>query len=226
MKNTLFISASAEVEMLSCTDDGTNKFYINGSEIPVADWIGTGYYVYTVDGIDITFEKAPSGGGNFQLIQDDDYQFHFAKVLSKRDELINLIYPVGSIYMSTNSTSPGTLFGGTWEQIKDKFLLSAGDTYSAGATGGAATVTLTGAQSGVASHSHGTSTTDASFLITEGEALTRHTVASGSGAENMVRSPSAVLRNQNTANATAANASQAHENMPPYLAVYVWKRTA
>ena len=54
------------------------------------------------------------------------------------------IYPVGAIYMSTVSTSPATLFGGgTWVQIKDRFLLSAGDTYTAGSTGGAATKSYT-----------------------------------------------------------------------------------
>ena len=67
--------------------------------------------------------------------------------------LLNLVYPVGSIYWSSNNTNPGTLFGGTWTQIKDKFILAAGDSYTNGATGGAATVTLT--VSNMPSHSHG-----------------------------------------------------------------------
>lgn len=54
-------------------------------------------------------------------------------------QLRDFFYPIGSIYTSTQSTSPATLFGGTWVQIKDTFLLTAGDTYSAGATGGTAT---------------------------------------------------------------------------------------
>lgn len=58
-------------------------------------------------------------------------------------DIINIVYPVGSIYMSVNSTSPASLFGGTWERIKDRFLLAAGDTYSAGSTGGEAQHTLT-----------------------------------------------------------------------------------
>lgn len=37
------------------------------------------------------------------------------------------IYPIGAIYMSMNSTDPGELFGGTWEQIKDVFLVAEGD---------------------------------------------------------------------------------------------------
>ena len=66
--------------------------------------------------------------------------------------LLNIVYPVGSIYWSSNNTNPGTLFGGTWTQIKDRFILAAGDYYSNGATGGAATVTLT--VSNMPSHSH------------------------------------------------------------------------
>ena len=52
--------------------------------------------------------------------------------------VIDMVYPVGAIYMSVNSTNPGNLFGGTWERIKDRFLLAAGDTYAAGSTGGEA----------------------------------------------------------------------------------------
>lgn len=52
------------------------------------------------------------------------------------------IYPIGSIYMSANNVSPSTLFPGTsWIQLKDRFLLGAGNTYIAGTTGEAATVT-------------------------------------------------------------------------------------
>ena len=57
--------------------------------------------------------------------------------------IVNLIYPVGSIYLSVNSANPQTLFGGTWEQLKDRFLLGAGDGYSAGSVGGEATHKLT-----------------------------------------------------------------------------------
>jgi len=67
--------------------------------------------------------------------------------------------------MSANNVNPGALFGGTWEQIKDKFILSAGDNYSAGTTGGSSSITytprgsignttLTAAQSGLPDHTH------------------------------------------------------------------------
>lgn len=68
-------------------------------------------------------------------------------------KLMKLIYPVGSLYWSANNTNPNTLFGGTWTQIKDKFVLACGDTYSTtGATGGASSVTL--AVTNLPSHNH------------------------------------------------------------------------
>ena len=69
------------------------------------------------------------------------------------DGIINLIYPVGSIYMSVASTDPGSVMPGTtWARLKDKFLLGAGDTYTAGNTGGSATHTLTTNE--MPSHNH------------------------------------------------------------------------
>ena len=66
--------------------------------------------------------------------------------------LLDLIYPVGAIYWSSDSTSPETLFGGTWSQITDTFILAAGTTYTAGSTGGAATVSLV--KNNIPSHNH------------------------------------------------------------------------
>ena len=58
--------------------------------------------------------------------------------------LLDYAHPVGSVYISTAATDPADLFGGgTWERIKDVFLLAAGDTYAAGASGGEAAHTLT-----------------------------------------------------------------------------------
>ena len=67
--------------------------------------------------------------------------------------LTDTIYPVGSLYWSSKSTNPASLFGGTWVQIKDRFVLACGDTYkTVGATGGASSVTLS--VSNMPSHSH------------------------------------------------------------------------
>ena len=93
--------------------------------------------------------KIEGGGGSRENIFSDSDS---GMPLWNGAPLLNLVYPIGSIYLSSNNTNPGTLFGGTWVQIKDRFILTAGDSYSNGATGGAATVTLT--VSNMPSHSH------------------------------------------------------------------------
>ena len=90
-------------------------------------------------------ENIIKAGTSNQLLYND-------KEVILKENFLNLVYPVGSIYWSSKNTNPGTLFGGTWVQIKDRFILTAGDSYSNGATGGAATVTLT--VSNMPSHSH------------------------------------------------------------------------
>lgn len=132
-------------------------------------------------------------------------------VVSKA-ELINLIYPVGSIYMSVNSVSPTAFLGGTWEQIEDRFLLAAGSSYAAGATGGETTHTLTESEMPV--HSH--------ITLSGGGYTDKFAVGAGS---IFSISPSANITAY-TPWTTAAGGGAAHNNMPPYLAVYIWKRTA
>lgn len=66
------------------------------------------------------------------------------------------LYPVGSVYISFNSTSPATLFGGTWERLKDTFLLANGDAYAPNTSGGSATKTIS--VNNMPSHTHSCST--------------------------------------------------------------------
>ena len=162
------------------------------------------------------------------------------------------IYPVGAIYISTNSTNPSSVFGGTWVQIKDTFLLACGDTYSNGATGGEATHSLT--QSEMPrhthtqnAHSHEPSNTDFSFLASNGNIAVNGTKralpsTNTSGVYFVYNSDDTahgINEYTNTSSVTATNKytggsgssesasnGSAHNNMPPYVAVYVWKRTA
>ncbi len=62
------------------------------------------------------------------------------------------LYPIGSVYISFNSADPSTLFGGTWQRLKDTFLLVNGDSYAPNTTGGSATKTI--AVSNMPSHNH------------------------------------------------------------------------
>lgn len=125
--------------------------------------------------------------------------------LNSTENLALLAYPVGSIYMSVNNTNPGTIFGGSWTQLKDRFLLGAGDTYSNGSTGGEATHTLTVNEMPSHSHKYGYGSPKRA-----GDGTKWNTCADGGTA--------------NTSGSTGGG--QAHNNMPPYLVVYMWKRTS
>lgn len=122
--------------------------------------------------------------------------------------IVDLIYPIGSIYMSVNAASPAALFGGTWEQIKDTFLLSAGDTYEAGATGGEATHKLTVSE--MPSHTH---------------KLNLYYTQSGASSSDWSISQQQQKHSYISRHMQSEGNDQAHNNMPPYLVVYVWQRT-
>lgn len=124
-------------------------------------------------------------------------------------DIANVVYPVGSIYISTNTANPGALFGvGTWARIKDKFLLAAGDVYNNGESGGEAAHTLTTSE--IPSHRHST-TADVHYYSDSGS----YSVTSG-GSHTAISS----------VYTSYSGGGAAHNNMPPYLAVYVWQRTA
>lgn len=118
--------------------------------------------------------------------------------------LIDSIYPVGSIYMSVNSTNPQTLFGGTWQRIQGRFLFAADSKHAAGSTGGEEKHKLTVEE--MPRHTH---KIDGSF---------------NDGAGNVPVVNGFNLGTQATIEYTGGD--QPHNNMPPYLAVYMWKRTA
>ena len=123
---------------------------------------------------------------------------------------IDDVYPIGAIYMSVNSTNPSTLFGGTWVQLKDKFLLACGDTYSNGATGGSANAE-------VISHTHTFSKGGVAITVGSDTAIFTNGFGTGSHWNGSKTNESSI---------TSTGVDGTGKNMPPYLAVYVWKRTA
>lgn len=181
--------------------------------------------------------------------------------------LLAKIYPVGSIYMSVNNISPSAFLGGTWVQIKDLFLLSAGDYYSAGSSGGEAThqlttvempmhkhmvegiatyddsehnhsITITGTTNSAGTHNH-----SVGYGVLGANGTARHTVNAISSASGVHATDSAGAHTHTfsvygdtklggkhahnlTGKAKDAGGDNPHNNMPPYLTVYMWKRTA
>ena len=173
-----------------------------------------GYHVY------YTADSVISAGTNSIthdcILLNESGQTKVKSLYVNGKSLLDLTYPVGSIYMSVNSTSPATLFGGTWAQLKDRFLLGAGSTYSNGATGGSATHKLTASE--MPSHTH----------------RVRREYGTGDnlgysppdGNYTQFAGPSAGTQNWSSNGVESTGGNTAHNNMPPYLVVYMWKRTA
>lgn len=122
--------------------------------------------------------------------------------------LLDVIYPIGSVYLSFDSTSPAETIGGTWEQITDRFLYC---TTSSGTTGGANTVTLTVDQ--MPSHRHDSGMRVQWFNSTE------------SGVNASWSSSTNLCVDRETVYTKYIGGSEAHENMPQYMTIYGWRRT-
>lgn len=159
------------------------------------------------------------------------------------------VYPVGSIYMSTNPTNPGSLFGGTWEALDEgRVLIGAGAAYPPGSTGGEATHTLTtnempshthsGSTSSAGSHYHYafnndigspynyvTSSQVANKGAQGGSTAERYTIT-GSSSSASVGKTDSDGSHSHSMNLNNTGGGAAHNNMQPYLSVYMWTRTA
>jgi microcystin-dependent protein len=140
--------------------------------------------------------------------------------------------------MSSVNTDPSELFGGTWQRIKDAFILAKGDGIGAGTSGGKKDVTLKVAN--LPAHNHGVEPsaggvtyTDYQFTVNkvmESDSIARRKVASGSDYEVMSALPGASDYRTNDITAAAKTASvgngEAFEIIPPFITKYVWERTA
>lgn len=167
-----------------------------------------------------------------------------AKITDSKTETINAVYPIGSIYMSVNDTKPSTLFGGTWERLEGRFLIGAGTNmrtntnYSFGSLGVGEPEFANGERGGqyyhklgideMPEHHHDTNdwtmvaNKDAVKITTDFGAKC---IGINAEATNIV--PNIKATKNEDGNATGnAGGVKAHNNMPPYLAVYMWKRTA
>lgn len=125
------------------------------------------------------------------------------------------IYPIGSIYMSVTNTNPEILFGGSWESINGRFLLSSGtssdgNNYEIGTTGGEVNHNLTINE--MPNHNH---TYDIENIVTS--------IGNGGAWSPCIKGTGNPALNQNTSD---VGKSQPHNNMPPYLVVNIWKRVA
>ncbi len=262
--------SNANIALIYAKDDNLNKMYLNGSmyyhhklrndgEFCLDDIYFKDAFTKDYDDLNLSlnnasFDSISSNNNSFSLDEQGNLTVNSISCNSinsvngnnnlNTSAVCDLIYPVGSIYLSIGSTSPATLFGGSWEKIKDRFLLGAGDIYFLGNTGGESQHTLL--QSELPSHTH-----DVSGNTLSNGAHT-HQVRGGAnvsssgkaGLESYAshysswRTISSSNSNGNPAlsagehthsislTSSSTGGENAHNNMPPYIAVNIWKRTA
>ena len=147
--------------------------------------------------------KKSSVGVNCLPTQENAFQLGDSAWLTSQGA-----YPIGAIYLSVTEVNPASLFGGTWERIGGRFLLGADTTYTAGSTGGEAAHQLTTSE--MPSHNH---------------TLDNYNTTGGTTSFMTVQANDKKGYSGNV-NTLYTGGNKAHNNMPPYLAVYMWKRTA
>ena len=159
-----------------------------------------------------------------------------AYVKNNISETLKKVYPVGSIYMSTVSTNPATLFGfGTWEAMPAGRVLLAqgksswGTTYNAGSTGGEATHTLTVGELPEHNHIASISTTGNhthTLNVVDDERRAGNYAAGGASFQNGTATTNSSGNHTHTIVINNTGLSQAHNNLQPYISIYIWERIA
>ena len=179
------------------------------------------YFTETTSGLDITANNIEancitSKNEKFNLDSEGNLTINSLTISDANNNtlsfeaIFNRIYPIGSIYISTTDTNPGTLFTGTWEKIENRFLLASGSSYQLGSTGGEATHKLTINE--LPSHTHNAS---AGQFISTSPNVTPGTVMSFDSGQ---------YKRYSMNSTSSTGGSKAHNNMPPYLVVSIYKR--
>lgn len=180
---------------------------ISNANLSHVSFVGTNYN-NTITGIDI-YNRNTGAILNSEVYDSILYDYgDFKNTLYRNSATVGLeAYPVNSIYISYSHTSPAELFGGTWHRIQSRFLWGTTTEGTIGATAGEQTHVLTVSE--MPSH--------------------RHSVtgrADGNGTSGAIIETYASYSNTRTAYTDYTGGGNAHNNMPPYVNVAIWRRTA
>lgn len=144
--------------------------------------------------------------------KDATIETNIASLNTQIGNITNLIYPVGSIYISANEVNPQMLFGGIWERIQDRFLLAVGEDYELGETGGEKEHLLTIEEMPEHNHKSVLHISDGLRNADNGDDWHKQGINTDIG--------------QPSNNTSVTGGGKAHNNMPPYIAVNIWKRVS
>lgn len=206
--------------------------------------ISTGYCLYHIpaSGKGITFGGIAEGDGFnvkmpafFRTVTDFGKAPPKVAVLDNSGQVYyrtpaDLIYPVGSVYIAFNDTNPSMLFGGTWERIKNTFLWAVGsDGQDLGFRGGEAEHTLTTNE--IPNHEHdirqygNTSKAFPSSIAVNDPSQSTYATQIGYVSSGYLKS-NVAWGGELIAGSMRNSGGDAHNNMPPYIYVSMWRRTA
>lgn len=147
--------------------------------------------------------------------RDNPHGVTLEQLTGQAGSLLELMYPVGAVYISATETSPAELFGGSWEKLQDCFLLSAGQK-SLGETGGEWEHTLTAQE--LPEHSHRFAI---GYHVSSDPAFDRQRTALNFDCQEQ-----ATQGSPDTTMVFPTGGSQPHNNLPPYRVVNMWQRVA
>lgn len=176
-----------------------------------------------------------SGMETFDLPEINDEEVSTTDTWSSKkitQMIFELTYPIGKVIHTTRPENPATyLGGGTWQQIKDRFLLGAGDSYTAGSEGGEAKHVLTSNE--MPNHTHQeTFDLGGGYTRPIGDTTQSAYTEQTSTVDGTYKKITATTANTSAGSSNvlypivtkAAGGNQAHNNMPPYKTVYIWER--
>lgn len=187
-------------------------------------WVASGQAHKSIDAIryPVTSVNGETGDVQLETIANATNAEDAKKLSGKTwKELLLELHPIGSLYLSADSASPADLFGGEWEQMKDCFLVAAGDTFAAGAEGGKLEHThgLTQAHAAVGY----SMTSDGGWVDIDPSGVAFNALAYAGPVEYAEEDKQAY---EVKTGAKLHGDTDAASNLPPYTAVNVWKRIA
>lgn len=175
---------------------------------------------------------------NYSYTHPSTQQCSHTHTSSQITDLMNKIYPIGAIYISVNNTSPATLFGGTWQQLTETFLYATSGTADTGyqATAGSKDAVVVSHSHTQNSHNHDATnsrkfiTVPSNWDVVVSSAKQMQTSSGSSRYFYTQTSGGQVGEYAETTSVTPTINSNGVDgtgkNMPPYMKVYMWKRTA